>query len=276
MYICQILIFLLILCYTIVVIKTDSKMKYTKELSKIGLTENEAIVYTYLLSTTGDQGNTAFLIAKYTKIPRSTVYLTLDSLLQRRLVSSFLKNNVLHYLAENPKTLKLEMQEKLESLENLIPNLLQLRHETNSTSNIKSYSGTEGVRIVFDDIYDDPHKKGIREFHTISNKDLVDFLPKKLPKLIEYKKKINIHTKLIAPQEAKVNPPKEYRPDSHRDVRYLPNGFSMPGTIVVYGNKVAILALQEKNPYSVIIESLVIAQMIDSLFMCIWILSDTN
>lgn len=260
-------------CYTIVVIVYDSNMKYTKELTKIGLTDTEAKVYTYLLTTSGDQGNTAFLIAKNTGIPRSTIYLILDSLSKMRIVSSFHKNNVLHYLAENPKVLKVDMQEKLNTLEGLIPNLLNLRYESSSHSNIKSYSGAEGVRIVFEDIYDDPHKKGIREFHTISNKDLLDFLPKKLPKFIEYKKEINIHTKLIAPQEAKVNPPKEYRPDSHRSVRYLPVGLKMPGTIVVYGNKVAILALQEKEPYSVIIESSVISQMVDSLFMCIWELS---
>jgi sugar-specific transcriptional regulator TrmB len=247
-------------------------MNTLQQLRKIGLTDNEAQIYVYLLKTSKDIGNTAFEISKSTKIPRSTVYLTIDSLSERRLVSSFTKNNVLHYLAENPKTLKTDLEEKQELLAQLIPNLNMLRDDVLINPSVKSYTGKEGVRIVFDDIYDNPHKKGIKEFHTISHPNLVEYLPKYLPKLLEYKKQINIFTKLIAPYETKAKPPKEYTPDSHKEVRFLPENLKMPGTIVVYGKKVAILGLKENEVYSVIIESPVISQMMDSLFMCIWTL----
>jgi sugar-specific transcriptional regulator TrmB len=245
-------------------------MNTLKNLERIGLTENEAAIYTYLLGTSIDQSNTAFAIARNTKIPRSTAYLTIDSLLQKRLVSSFTKNNVLHFLAENPKALKADIEAKYQAVNDLIPVLLELRNDTVMHPNVKTYAGREGVRIVFDDIYDSPHLKGIREFHTISNPNLVDYIPRHLPKLLEYKKKINIFTKLIASAEAKASPIPEYTTDSHKEVRFLPKGINLDGTIVVYGKKVAILGLKESEVYSVIIESPVISQMMDSLFACIW------
>lgn len=248
-------------------------MNYNQQLHKIGLSEKESEVYLYLLKTSKDQGNTAFLISKNTKIPRSTVYLTIDSLVEKKLVSSFTKNNVLHYLAENPKVLKSDLEEKHELLTKLIPNLLELREDLFINPSVKSYSGKEGVNTVLEDIYDSPHIKGIRELHTISNPSLIEYYPKKLSKLLEYKKKLNIFTKLITTHDIIINTPDEYKTDSHRETRFLPAGFNIDGTIIIYGDKVAIMGLHKKEVYSVIIESPTISSMFDSLFKCIWLLT---
>ncbi len=244
-------------------------MNILTSLNKLGLDETEAKIYTYLLKNPL-QGDTVFSIATATKFPRSTVYLSLDRLEEKNLISRYKKNNVLHFLAENPTRLKTDFNEKLTILDQIIPELLAMKDNKEYHSAVKTYTGDKGVRTVFEDIYDQPHLRGIKEFHTISNPKLKMHIPKYLPKVLEYKKSINIFTKLITLDEARESQHKEYKNDSHREVRFFPHNFSFDGTLIVYANKIALFSHKEDEIYSIIIESAPIAHMLDAIFLCIW------
>ena len=243
-------------------------MSLESSLGELGLNKTEARVYTCLLSQ--PKQNTVFEIAKRIKVPRSTVYLALDGLEEKQLVTRYKQNNVLHFLAENPNRLTQETTKKLDLLQTLVPQLLSLQSIDERQPSVKAYSGPEGVRTVFDDIYDRPNLHGVREFHNISNPKLLKYLPKYLPKKIEYKKSLNITTKLIVVSGVAGSLPEEYRNDSHREVRHLPKGFLFEGTMIVYGKKAALFSHKDSEVYSVILESEPIVHMLDSIFLCLW------
>ncbi len=131
-----------------------------EQLKGFGLSENEASLY---LSLIRKNPQTAFTLAKDTAIPRATVYITLESLEKKTLVSSYKKNNVLYYLPESPSRFEKILDEKKRILESLVPELRGLISTTDITPSVKLYSGEDGARIVLDDIYDRPLEKGIRE-----------------------------------------------------------------------------------------------------------------
>ena len=99
---------------------------------------------------------------------------------------------------------------------------------------------------------------------------MLKYLPKYLPKKIEYKKSLNITTKLIVVSGVAGSLPEEYRNDSHREVRHLPKGFLFEGTMIVYGKKAALFSHKDSEVYSVILESEPIVHMLDSIFLCLW------
>lgn len=243
-------------------------MSLEQSLAKFGLNRTESKVYTFLLEK--PKRNTVFEIARGIKIPRSTVYLALDGLEEKQLVVRHKQNNVLHFLAESPTRLTQQANEKLNLLNMLVPQLLSLQSIDEKQPSVKAYSGHEGVRIVFDDIYDRPNLQGVREFHNISNPKLLKYLPKYLPKKIEYKKSLNITTKLIVVQNTTGSLPPEYRDDSHREIRLLPRGVVFDGTMIIYGKKVALFSHKESEVYSVILESEPISHMLDSVFLLLW------
>jgi len=80
-----------------------------EELKNFGLTENEARVYLAIVEI-GEATTTP--IRKKTDIHMSRVYEALNSLVEKGLVSYFLKNNVKHFQASDPKILIHLLNEK--------------------------------------------------------------------------------------------------------------------------------------------------------------------
>jgi hypothetical protein len=200
------------------------------------------------------------------------VYVTLQELETKSLVSSFKKNNVLHYLTADPSRLSRDLEEKQVLLTSLLPSLIALSADTAHTSSVQTFTGEKGVRIVFDDILNNADKKGIREFRTISNPKLVKYLSKGnyFAKKMEYKKKMGIPSKMLMSDIYRKNTPKEYLSDSHRDTRFLPIELAFEGTLIIYGSKTALFSHRENEVYSMIVDSPAITEMLDSIFMCLW------
>lgn len=247
-------------------------MNITQSLETIGLGPKQAELYTYLLRQPKNSKKTVFTIAKGVKMPRSTVYVILEELESKKLVSSYKNNNVLHYLTADPIRLSRDLEEKQELLSSLLPTLKSLSEDTSYSSSVQTFTGEKGVRIVFDDILNNAHLKGIREFRTISNPKLVKYLSKGnyFTKKMEYKKKINVPSKMLISEIYRSNTPKEYLSDSHRDTRFLPIELPFEGTLIIYGKKTALFSHRENEVYSMIVDSPAITEMFDSIFMCLW------
>ncbi len=237
-------------------------MNVIDSLTTLGLTSKQAELYTFLLKQPKDARQTVFTIAKGIKMPRSTVYIILEELEGKKLVSSYKKNNVLHYFTADPIRLSRDLKEKEELLGTLLPALQKLSKDSAFTSSVQTFTGAEGVKIVFDDTFNHPEKHGVEEFHTISHPKLIEYMPKQFHKYMENKKRLNLHSKLLVP--AKVCP-KEYATDSHRETRLLPTPFSFEGTMIIYGR-----SHRDNEVYSMIIDSQAITEMLDALFLCLW------
>lgn len=250
-------------------------MNTLQSLRAIGLEDKQARIYLYMLEQPKSAEMTAFVIARGVDMPRSTVYLALGELELRKLVSSYKKNNVLRYLVADPKRLSRELDEKQEILGSILPTLQALSKDAAHSSSVQTFTGVEGIKIVFDDIFDNPHLKGIREYHTIAHPKLTAEIPKFFKKKMDYKKKLNIFSKIIVPEEFKANPPEEYFSNSHREARYLP-GPTFEGTSIVYGKKVALFSHKDNDVYSMIIDSPAITEMLDHIFISLWNLLPPN
>lgn len=123
-----------------------------KILEQIGLTESEIKVYFALLKL--GSASTGPIIDK-AKINHSKIYLILNKLLDKGLVSFVIKNKVRHYQASDPDNLLRYLKAKKESiaeqekeLEKLLPELkMQQMKKDIQTATI--YTGYEGIKTIF-------------------------------------------------------------------------------------------------------------------------------
>src|SRR3989338_7850208 len=95
-------------------------MELKQALEQYGFTKNETSIYIYLLKYIEA---TAFGIAKATDVPRSTVYITLESLKKQGFISQFRKNNVAFFTAESPNRLISNLKQKEEIMETIMPQI---------------------------------------------------------------------------------------------------------------------------------------------------------
>lgn len=148
----------------------------SKYLEEIGLSEKEAKVYLALL-----QFDTANIqqITEKSKINRTTVYPILESLTKKGLVHESITDKKTAYEAVPPEHLetfieqqKLVLQEKLERLKEVIPQIKSIQREKGERPIIKFYEGHEGVFSAYEEFYR-MHTSESKQGYFIFNRDLV-------------------------------------------------------------------------------------------------------
>jgi sugar-specific transcriptional regulator TrmB len=243
-----------------------------EELVKLGLSHNEALIYTKLMEVGTDKTkNSAYALAKNLNIPRATIYLYLDRLINIKLVSQYIINNRKHYLAENPRNIEKDLIEKREGLNRILPLLEELRLNKKNSSYVRTYTGEAGVKLVLDEIFSKDNIRNVHELLCISNPLLSKILPKGFPeKLDKLKKVYDIHTKMILVSSADVKIADVYKNDSHRETRIMPDNYYFDGSFYLHNDTVSFISLAEEEIYSVIVDSKTITSMIRAFFMCTW------
>ncbi len=127
-----------------------------RDLKKVGLTEGELKLYLALLDL-GESTRTE--LAKKSGISPSKIYDVANRLLEKGIISSVKKNNVLHFSACNPekfkgylnnKQTKLEKEKQL--VDELLPTLIAKYTEKEETADVEVFYGWEGMKTAFDDI----------------------------------------------------------------------------------------------------------------------------
>lgn len=126
-------------------------------LEEIGLTTGEIKVYLALIekgqSTTGP-------VAKKSGISHSKVYMILDKLEKKGLVSHVEKNNINYYLAEEPSRIRDYLDEKKKNIivmekrvEDLIPKLRTIRKKSDESEKVRFYRGLRGMASAHEHTY---------------------------------------------------------------------------------------------------------------------------
>ena len=82
-----------------------------------------------------------------------------NRLLEKGIISSIKKNNIIHFIAADPERLKnflqqkeLELQKEKKLIDNLLPSLLQKYKKTEDQTDIEVFYGWEGMKTTFNDI----------------------------------------------------------------------------------------------------------------------------
>ncbi|MBU4308782.1 MAG: hypothetical protein KJ566_03230, partial [Nanoarchaeota archaeon] len=113
-------------------------MDINKKLESLGLTRTESKLYLTLLQV-GEA--TAVHLAKETSIHRRTIYDNLAILIRKGLVSYKLKNNIKYFEAINPTTFKGFLDEKKNTLNEILPTLINLFENKQQTPKITILEG---------------------------------------------------------------------------------------------------------------------------------------
>lgn len=123
-------------------------------LRSLNLSEYESKVYLALLdlgeSTTGP-------ILSKSRINSGKIYLILESLQKKGLVTEVQKNNVRHFQAVDPRSIgkyldqaQNELDEKRDLYKSILPQLLSLSASSKSIPEVRIYTGYEGMKSAFD------------------------------------------------------------------------------------------------------------------------------
>ncbi|MES2215704.1 MAG: helix-turn-helix domain-containing protein [Patescibacteria group bacterium] len=240
-------------------------------LEEYGFSKNEAKVYLFLIS---NQDNPAYVIARETLIPRTTVYKTLDLLGKKGFTSSWIKNGVKFFSAESPETLRRHAENKKVQLEQVLPELAHLFSSLSVHPSAKLYQGKEGVKHAFEYMLDVIKAKKLKRVYVYSDHHLTEQFPKYFKSWRARKNKTGAYTFLIVPHGTPMN--EDYKSDKYRETRILPPEFSFDGAVDICGPVVAFFSFKEKEIYSIVIESQIIADMLIKFFLHMWTTLEKN
>jgi predicted transcriptional regulator len=228
-------------------------------LKSLGLLDSE--VKTYLKALENGPG-TVLDLAKTTGLSRQAVYVAIDSLTSRGLMSNALRGKKRYYAASHPDKLLdyakrrgTEMNERVQDLERLLPELELASGGEKPV--VRVYEGKEGLRAFIADAQTSKPK----EIHEIADLEAVQVVMEQgdVQPVRKELKKMNTFVHGLYSGE-----PTGKTLDSERFI--LPveyRGFK--SNITVYGDKIALVTLEGKM-YSILIESSALAKTMRILF----------
>lgn len=241
----------------------ERNMLLQKTIERLGLKPNEARVYLAALNL-GEA--TISEIAAKAQLPRTSAQVVIQNLQKEGLINFYVKRKRKYWIAENPEKLLAVLKEKGSALQDIMPQLQALRHDTGVKPTIKFYSGTDGIKNILNDIIETKHHilsltsmenavillgESFRDFieRRYTHYLTVRFLTNRSPETLELKKRDN--------QEL-------------RHTKFLPDNFRIKNANFIYGDKVAIISLNTKLPVGIIIEDKDIASTQTMLFEVVW------
>jgi HTH-type transcriptional regulator, sugar sensing transcriptional regulator len=147
-----------------------------KYLQEIGLSDKEASVY---LALTQFDSASVITLSDKTTIKRPTVYVILESLAKKGLVSETTIGKKTQYQAEPPERLKtfierqkILLEERERRLDDIIPQIKSVQREMGERPVVKYFEGKEGIISTNEDMYDEQPDGS--EAYMIYSKDLLD------------------------------------------------------------------------------------------------------
>ncbi len=244
-------------------------------LEDIGLNHHESTVYLQILQG-GEQP--ASVVARQTNLPRSTVRGVLDKLCERGIVRKLYKRNTQYYRCEDPTSLIghlhsriAEDRQHIERVEETLPQLNALFRKDNVIPKVKYFEGSKGVIEAFnhslfvediDEILFFTSYSFIRNSVILNNDDNF-YIPLRIKK--------GIRMRVLVGKRKDLDPRKKYNdPTELRERRYIPERFTLPGNIHVYGNFVVYFSAGDTEYMAVLVESAMMAETMRALFEFMW------
>jgi sugar-specific transcriptional regulator TrmB len=223
-------------------------------LKQAGLTDNESKVYVSLI----DLGpSLAGQISRKTGLHRRTVYDTTEMLIKKGLIGYILENNRRLFSAGNPNRILEILQEKQDVLSPIVNSLQQKFTETKEKEETNFYKGKEGLKTVFEDQLN--YKEILILGASSKAYETLRFYFKWYDKARKSRK---IKMKVIAQNRNIKNLPLS-------EIRYLPEKYSNPVSVNIYGDKTAII-LWALKPLAIVIKNREITEGYKNYFELMW------
>lgn len=244
-------------------------------LESIGLNHHESTVYLYLLEH-GEQP--VSLVGRSTKIPRSTARGVLDKLGERGIVTKVYKRNTQFYSCKPPAALAEHLEQtikttskNLELITQALP-LLETLHGKNAVApKVQMFEGPQQVIEAFNRcLYQDLPITELLIFTSY------EFLKNPLirknddEKFIKMRVKKGIRARVLVGRTTESAKMIKKSPLELRERRFIPQKFTLPGNIHIYGNSVMYFSAGEGEYLAVLVESAMMAQTMRALFEFMW------
>lgn len=239
------------------------------QLEEVGLTKSEIKVYFALLelgpSTSGP-------IIRKSGTANSKVYIVLEKLIQKGLVTSFQERGLKQFKAAAPSQIMRYLKEKEESIRShemkvahLIPSLEALYRAKEPESEAVVFRGHKGIKTAFNDLVDtlkpgdEVNIMGVHRFGEKFKPLAVYFQKIRSQKKIKANFLMNKDAKPIADLFAKYPP---------LEVRFMEEGIFTPAIFLIYKNNV-IINLSDELVFF-LIKSTGTAQAFNAYFKHFW------
>lgn len=208
---------------------------YTHIFQQLGLPKNEAKIYEVLLKE-GELsvGN----ISQKSLVHRRNVYDSINRLVEKGLVLEIIQSKENRYQAVAPNKLMEFVQEKQVLLESVMPGLESLYRSKSSPQEVLIYRGIEGWRNYMNDIL-----RVKEDFYCIGAKGA--WMDRRLqlffPRFIKEANKLKLNYFHLFDHEVKVAS-HEITKHVGKNYKFLPEGYSTPNAIDIFGPHVNILS----------------------------------
>ncbi len=230
----------------------------TIQLTELGLTNNEALVYKALLDLGPVQ---AGLISRRTGLHRRTVYDVIEMLIKKGLIGYIKNNNRKLFEASSPQRLLDMLKEKENLLNEILPEMLQLYKEKKQKQETNFYRGKQGLKMILED-----QIEMRKEICIIGASPLAYEVLQFYFKWFDKRRKENkIKARILLTQRNLKIPCAE--------VRYLPQKYASPVALNIYGDKAAVILWSKDNPIAIVIKNKEIADGYKKYFELLWQIS---
>ena len=236
-------------------------MNFKEQLKLAGLTENESIVYQALLEIGSRPAGT---ISRKTGLHRRVIYDVTERLIKKGLIGYIIENNRRMFHAANPKRFLEIVEEEKTKINEAIPDMLFLFNQTKEKQKEDTvfFKGKEGLKSVFEDQIEEGKEILILGASPMAYQALEIYFHWFDKKRQEKK----IRTRVIFNREKS----DKIRKIPLSEIRYLPDEYSSPLAINIYGNKVAIILWSKEKPLAIVIKQEEIAKGYRNYFELIW------
>lgn len=245
-------------------------MALEKKVQEMGLSAKETKVYLALLGLGQAPVND---IATKAGINRSTTYLVLDSLVEKRLCRQKKEKDKVHFIAEDPDSIKSyfflrrkELEDRESRLKKIMPELRSLHNSKEGKPVVRLAEGREGIRsIVTEFIKADP-KEELRCAFPIDDMEGI-LSVSELNETRKSRQTKKAKARVIYRHRSKdVTSP---HGDDTQRLRIADDDLPLTCGIGMQGSKVAFVSFHGKLP-SVFIEDKEIAGTLSSIFDLAW------
>ena len=239
---------------------------HRKILEKAGLTGNEAAAYLALLRA---GPSTAGRLAKEAGLHRSRAYESLESLMGKGLVGSFVSGFARNYQAAGPEVLLSFLEERKKLIDDekkevmrILPELKQMENKKKEELEGVVLKGKEGLKTIHDEML---RQKG--DIMVLGAKGLIFSEISHFIQGFE-RDRIRSGKKWISIYDTREAFDRWDLPLAEK--RRLPDGFKSDGVVNIFGDRVAIVLWKEKHPTGFMITNWRIAEAFRTWFRFIW------
>jgi sugar-specific transcriptional regulator TrmB len=234
------------------------------QLTDIGLTKNQAVVYLELIKNPGQNPGK---LSKRLSLDRSFVYGIIKNLIEKGLISSVIKENKQLFYPSDPENLLNELDEKRLKIISVVKNINKVKHESKEEASVRVYEGKAGLKAYIREFL------GTSEFLMFGGGGNLGFLNSLKYDYLHYIRDINkkkIKGKLLTSKKNKNILSGLY--GSNVSIKTV-DGLNQPAGISIVRNKVGLLTSNEK-PRVVIIDDHKIAETLRIYFNKVWTMSN--